>query len=79
MPVRSQNERIQPGPASPSLCKKGAAANVTDPYGEQVADLVAFAAEDKAEAISSGRSIDYASNIFLSVGDVLTRTTAVHY
>lgn len=33
--------------------------------------MVAFVAEDKTEVISSGRSIDYASKIFLSVGDIL--------
>ena len=42
---------------------------VIDPQGEQVADLVAFNRSDAAEAISSGRSIDYASRIYLSTGD----------
>lgn len=44
---------------------------VIDPEGEQVSDLVAFSAEDVEEFISSGRSIDYASRLFLTTGDVL--------
>lgn len=41
------------------------------PDGEQVADLFAFKDGDPACSLSSGRSIDYASKIFLSTGDVL--------
>jgi uncharacterized protein YcgI (DUF1989 family) len=51
--------------------QKGQSLTVTDPCGEQVADLVAFVAKDTTEVISSGRSIDYASKIFLSKGDIL--------
>lgn len=42
---------------------------VIDPEGEQVSDLVAFSAADAAEAISSGRSLDYASKLYLTTGD----------
>jgi uncharacterized protein YcgI (DUF1989 family) len=45
--------------------------SVIDPLGEQVADLVAFNRHDIAEALSSGRSIDYASRIYLTTGDPL--------
>src|SRR5690606_27800497 len=38
---------------------------------EQVSDLVAFNRADMAEYLSSGRSIDYASRLFLTTGDVL--------
>ncbi len=48
---------------------RGERLKVIDPQGEQVADLVAFNRHDTAEAISSGRSIDYASKIYLSTGD----------
>ena len=48
---------------------KGQVLEVIDPRGEQVADLVAFVRDDVEEAISSGRSIDYASRIFLTTGD----------
>lgn len=44
---------------------------VTDPRGEQVADLVAFNAADVGEAISSGRTIDYLNRILLTVGDAI--------
>lgn len=49
--------------------KRGECLKVIDPQGEQVADLVAFNRHDTGEAISSGRSIDYASRIYLSTGD----------
>ncbi|MFC3695782.1 urea carboxylase-associated family protein [Chenggangzhangella methanolivorans] len=48
---------------------QGQVLEVIDPQGEQVADLVAFSRDDLNEAISSGRSIDYASKIFLTTGD----------
>ena len=51
------------------LLRRGERLKVIDPQGEQVADLVAFNHDDTAEAISSGRSIDYASKIYLSTGD----------
>jgi uncharacterized protein len=44
---------------------------VVDPCGEQVSDLFAFAADDPGCALSSGRTIDYASKIFFTAGDVL--------
>lgn len=50
---------------------KGQVLTVIDPEGEQVSDLIAYNAHDTEEYISSGRSIDYASRIFLSTGDIL--------
>ena len=44
---------------------------IRDPEGEQVADLVAYALDDHAEVLSSGRSLDYASKLLLSSGDLL--------
>jgi len=44
---------------------------VIDPEGEQVADLLAFNRRDIKEVISSGRTIDYASRIYLTTGDAL--------
>lgn len=44
---------------------------VVDPLGQQVSDLTAFARDDLDEYLSSGRSIDYASRLFLTTGDVL--------
>lgn len=44
---------------------------VIDPQGEQVSDMLAFKADDVAEVISSGRSLDYASKLYLTTGDPL--------
>jgi uncharacterized protein len=44
---------------------------VIDPMGEQVADLLAFSRSDVGEVISSGRTLDYASKIYLTTGDKL--------
>jgi len=51
--------------------KAGQLLRVIDLEGEQVADLTAFNRADKAEWLSSGRSIDYANRIYLTKGDVL--------
>jgi uncharacterized protein len=50
---------------------KGQRLRVIDPEGEQVSDLLAFNAADTDEVISSGRSLDYASRIYLTTGDPL--------
>jgi uncharacterized protein YcgI (DUF1989 family) len=50
---------------------KGETLVVIDPRGEQVADLLAFNAADTEEVISSGRTLDYASRIYLTTGDKL--------
>lgn len=50
---------------------KGESLTVIDPQGEQVADLVVFNAADIQEAISSGRSLDYASKLYLTTGDLI--------
>ena len=44
---------------------------VIDPKGEQVADLLAFGAADVGEAISAGRTFDYAETIYLTTGHLL--------
>ena len=53
------------------LLDKGRRLTVIDPQGEQVADLLAFNRQDIREVISSGRTLDYASRIYLSTGDAL--------
>lgn len=50
---------------------KGETLVVIDPRGEQVADLLAFSAVDIDEVISSGRTLDYASRLYLTTGDKL--------
>ena len=49
----------------------GQTPTVIDPTGEQVADLLAFRRDDIREVISSGRTLDYASRIYLTTGDKL--------
>ena len=49
----------------------GQTLTVIDPRGRQVADLLAFNRADIGEAISSGRTFDYANKIYLSTGDTL--------
>lgn len=51
--------------------KQGDTLVVIDPRGEQVADLLAYNAEDVAEVISSGRTLDYAETIYLTTGHLL--------
>ncbi len=50
---------------------KGATLEVIDPNGCQVADLLAFNADDVGEAISAGRTFDYAETIYLTTGHTL--------
>jgi uncharacterized protein YcgI (DUF1989 family) len=50
---------------------RGQRLTVIDPLGEQVADLLAFVRADTDEVISSGRTLDYASRIYLTAGDPL--------
>jgi uncharacterized protein YcgI (DUF1989 family) len=63
------HERIEPRTGRAFVLRKGQILKVIDPTGEQVSDLLAFSRDDTAEAISSGRSIDYASRIYLTTGD----------
>ncbi len=44
---------------------------VIDPLGSQVADLVAYAADDVREVISNGRTFDYEETIALTTGHTL--------
>ncbi len=63
--------RIPPCSAKAVELAAGDVLTVVDPEGQQVSDLVAFNRDDMAEYLSSGRSIDYASRLFLGTGDVL--------
>jgi uncharacterized protein YcgI (DUF1989 family) len=62
-------ETIAPRSGTGFTLNKGQRLTVIDPQGEQVADLVAFGLADKREVISSGRSLDYASKLYLTTGD----------
>ena len=64
-------ERIAPCSAKAVELAAGDTLVVVDPEGQQVSDLVAFNRDDLAEYLSSGRSIDYASKLWLTTGDLL--------
>lgn len=53
------------------LLRAGQRLRVIDPQGEQVADLIAFNRDDTQEYLSSGRTLDYASKLFLTTDDLL--------
>jgi len=63
--------RLAPQTGTGFLLARGQRLRVTDPQGEQVSDLVAFARDDRGEWLSSGRSLDYANTIYLTTGHVL--------
>lgn len=71
MQVEDARSRIAPQSGASFKLRAGDVLRVYDPLGEQVADLFAFRDGDTACSLSSGRSIDYASKIYLSCGDIL--------
>lgn len=62
---------IPPRSGTAFVLERGDVLTVADPLGEQVADLVAFAADDVREALSNGRTFDYEGTIALSAGNRL--------
>lgn len=62
---------IAPRSAAAFELSRGQRLRVIDPEGEQVADLLAYNKADGGEMLSSGRSLDYASCIYLSTGHSL--------
>jgi len=63
--------RIPPQSGRSFKIKRGQILRVVDPFGEQVSDLFAFDEHDYDCRLSSGRSLDYASRIYLTTGDEL--------
>ena len=51
--------------------RRGQLIKIIDPQGEQVSDLTSFGSADRAEWLSSGRTIDYSNTIYLTTGNVL--------
>jgi uncharacterized protein YcgI (DUF1989 family) len=62
---------IPPQSGTAFRLRAGEILRVIDPRGEQVADLTAFAADDEHDALSSGRTIDYAQTMYLTAGHIL--------
>jgi len=63
--------RIMPQTGTAFEMGRGDRLRVIDPVGQQVADCVAFARADPREWMSSGRTFDYNSTIYLTAGHVL--------
>ena len=62
---------IAPRSGTAFTLDRGRRLTVIDPCGEQVADLLAYNRHDVDEVVSSGRTLDYASRIYLTTGDPL--------
>ena len=59
---------IAPRSGTAFTLKKGERLKIIDIKGEQVADFICYNEQDKAEYLSSGRTMDYAETIFLTAG-----------
>ncbi|MCY7306421.1 MAG: urea carboxylase-associated family protein [Rhodoferax sp.] len=68
---RNQVERIPPQSGRAFKITRGQVLRVTDPFGQQVADLFAFKDGESSCSLSSGRTIDYAGRIYMTKGNVL--------
>lgn len=66
--IQIEHQTIAPQSGASFTLKKGQHLKVIDPCGEQVSDLFCFNAHDLSESLSSGRSIDYNDQIFLTTG-----------
>ncbi|HEV3087140.1 MAG TPA: urea carboxylase-associated family protein [Candidatus Elarobacter sp.] len=62
---------IPPRSGTAFVLERGDVLTIVDPEGEQVADLVAFAAGDPREHLSNGRTFDYEETIALTTGNRL--------
>jgi len=61
---------IPPRSGTAFILKTGQRLKISDIQGEQVSDFVSYNLQDKAEYLSSGRTIDYAETIFLTAGNL---------
>jgi uncharacterized protein YcgI (DUF1989 family) len=62
---------IEPQTGTGFVIRKGQRLRIIDPQGEQVSDLTSFAFDDRAEWLSSGRTIDYANTVYVTAGHTL--------
>jgi len=66
-----QNLNIIPPRSGVSfILKKDKRLTIVDIEGEQVSDFICYNLHDKAEYLSSGRTIDYAETIYLTKGNL---------
>lgn len=64
-----QLQIIPPRSGVSFILKEGQQLKVVDIEGEQVSDLICYNLHDTGEYLSSGRTIDYAENIYLTKGN----------
>jgi uncharacterized protein YcgI (DUF1989 family) len=63
--------RLAPQTGTAFVLEAGHTLRVSDPFGEQVADLIAFSVEAKRAWLSAGRTFDYNDTVYLTTGHVL--------
>ena len=66
-----EERHLEPQTGTAFVIRRGQLLRIIDPLGEQVADLTSFALDDRAEWLSSGRTIDYANSIYVTTGNTL--------
>lgn len=69
--------RLLPQTGTAFLLDTGDVLRVTDPEGEQVADLIAFSRGPRATWLSAGRSFDYNDTVYLTSGHLLYSNRSV--
>ncbi len=62
---------IAPQSGAAFILKKGQKLKIIDPKGRQVSDLLLFNADDKAEKLSSGKTLDFEETIRITRGHSL--------
>ena len=68
---RDRMNTLEPRTGDGFILKKGQCLKVVDPKGEQVSDFFCLMKDNPTEYLSSGRTIDYLSKIYMEKGDVL--------
>lgn len=66
-----ERRHLPPQTGTGLVVRRGQLLRIIDPTGEQVADLASFSHDDPSEWLSSGRTIDYANTIYVTVGHTL--------
>jgi len=68
---------IEPRHGTGFVLKKGDKLKVTDIQGEQVSDFFCFMQKDPEDYLSSGRTLDYMSKLFVTTGDTLYSSKSI--
>lgn len=68
---------IEPRHGTGFVLKKSDKLKITDIKGEQVSDFFCFMQKDTEDYLSSGRTLDYMSKLFLTSGDTLYSSKSI--